>query len=271
MYSLKDREKKMFDSIESLPWFFAVPIVVISAVLLTDLGYLLIRRLFDTDALNLSNEITGYTFTVVGTFYAVLAGFTILNVQERFDQAHQSVEQEANLLNDLAHDAQVFPESIRVTTKEHVFAYVKHILEIEWRQLANGKISREGHDLIKNIWDIYYSYTPRDEKERIWYAEAVSKLNAISNARLVRIYNSKEHLSQMMWALLIGGAMMTAGFTYLFKIPHVTLHLVVISMLAGTISFMLFLIYCLNTVYSGDVSIKPTAFEKIMHDLNEWS
>ena len=66
----------------------------------------------------------------------------------------------------------------------------------------------------------------------------------------------------------MGGAV-TLAFTFLFGTKHVWAHALVTALLAVLISFSLFLVFSLQYPFSGDVSVKPEAFQDLLRSFEE--
>ena len=64
--------------------------------------------------------------------------------------------------------------------------------------------------------------------------------------------------------MLIIGALLTVGFTYLFGLDSAVLHGLMISSLAIVISAMLFMIVQVDHPFSGQVHVTPDPFEAVL-------
>jgi hypothetical protein len=64
--------------------------------------------------------------------------------------------------------------------------------------------------------------------------------------------------------MLIGGAIITVTFTYLFGLDNTGAHALMIAALAAIIGAILFMIQATDYPYSGDVRVQPTPFELVL-------
>ena len=139
----------------------------------------------------------------------------------------------------------------------------------EW-YAGDNTIDVNARVYIRDIWDSYYRVNLKNEKMTLWYTESISKLNSFLNARLTRQFNSMVHLGGMMWSLLIVGAVITICFMFFFGLENPRSHMLMTALLAGYVSFMLFLVYSLDNVFKGPQGIKPVALEQVYTLFDQW-
>lgn len=254
----------------SLPWFISGFLFVIGFILITLLGLLFVRYTIHPQILEVNHELGAVAFNIVGLIYAVLLGFTVLNAQDRFNEVHQTIENEANLVADLFRDAAAFDPDEQESARSALRAYAISVVKDEWPMLAEEKLDKRMSKVFQSVWHAYYDIDPQTDQQRAWYAASISRLNELNNARLVRFYNTQESLGPMMWTLLIVGAMITTSFSYFFYCGNLKAQILMTSMIAGSVSFMLFLTLSLDHPFLGDQGIHPIAFERVLDLFEEW-
>ncbi len=67
----------------------------------------------------------------------------------------------------------------------------------------------------------------------------------------------------LLWVMLIAGAVITIGFTYLFGVSNVRAHAAMIAALTLVIAGTLFMIEATNYPFSGDVHVTPDALQEV--------
>jgi Na+/proline symporter len=77
------------------PLWLAGLVLVGLTTLIAMMGPLVIRRRMSLDVLRTNNEVAGFKFATVGVIYAVLLGFTVIVVWEKFNDAENNVALEA--------------------------------------------------------------------------------------------------------------------------------------------------------------------------------
>lgn len=256
-----------FLGLESLPWEMGVFLIVTLFVSITVAGIILVHKLVNLKTLKAHHDVAGFVFTNLGTLYAVLLGFTVVNVQQRFDKLKDNVEIEASYLAALYRDSEVFSKNDREIVRSRIKDYVQAVVNYEWETMAKGNPSPEAQKAMNALWHSYYALKLEDQKQQAWYQESISKLNSLVNTRLARILGSSESLSTEMWSLLIIGGLVMMTFNWFFGVENYVSHLLIASVLAASAAFMLFLIYSLDTAFLGQVSIPPEAFTRVMQSL----
>lgn len=260
----------MLKYIENMHWILGSILTVVLFSIIGIIFLFIIRWLFSREKLKDSHEVAGFAYGVIGVVYAVLLGFNVVNVQERFNKAVEISEREANAVADLYRDAAMLPAPFGKEIQSALKEYISLSLRDEWSASGDGFAVESVIKQVGVIWSLYYKVEPITEREKIWLQESISKLNDFTNIRLQRVYNSKESLGDLMWVLLYAGAIITIGFLGFFWVQNIKLHIMVIILLSSLVGFMLYLIQALDSVYSGAISIKPEALVSVRDLLNKW-
>lgn len=251
-------------------WIFASFLIVIPSILIC-IGILwIVRKTISAKELKKSHDVAGVTFSIIGILYSVILGFTVINVQTRYNLVQETVHTEAILLADLYQDAAFFAPQERDAIRASLRHYIDHVVFEEWWLPAERKVELKTRGYIKEVWDSYYNIDLKNEKMSIWYTESITKLNNLLNARLTRQFNSSDHLGSMMWSLLIVGGVITICFMFFFGLESFRSHILMTALLAGYLSFMLYLVYSLDHVFNGPQGIKPTALEQVYDLFDAW-
>ncbi|MBS0625679.1 MAG: DUF4239 domain-containing protein [Verrucomicrobia bacterium] len=255
---------------ESPSWILSSLLIVAfsSAFFMTVL--LLVRRRVSIDTLKKNHDVAGFTFSIIGVLYSVILGFTVVSSQERYNDVEKTILTEAFMLADLYRDASFFPEENRNTIRAHLREYVDYVVKEEWWLPTQKHLRVKSHDIMELIWDSYYDVDVSDEKMKVWYSESISKLDNFMNSTLARFFSSWDNLGAMMWTLLIVGGIITVCFMFFFGLDNIRTQMLMTGLLAGYLSFMLFLVYALDHVFTGPAGIKPVAFEQVLTLFDRW-
>lgn len=252
-------------------WLLGI-LLVGSLVLLAVTGTLGVRRRYGVDNLKANNEAAGFIYAVVGVLYAVLLGFTAIIVWERFDTAQGGVDEEANALGDLYRDAQAFPEEMKKEVETNLRDYAHVVAETEWAAMARRTPSPEAWVVFNRLWRTYHEFQPQTDYERIWYAQSLTKLNELGDQRRLRLLNSRsDGIPDVMWIALIGGGIVTIGFSFLFGTKNAWAHVLMTGSLAIIIALVLFSIMALEQPFAGITRVGPESFHLVTRILDEWS
>lgn len=255
---------------DSPSWVLSSLLIVIPSCLLSALALWLVRKGISEETLRKNHDVAGFTFSIIGVLYSVILGFIVINVQTRYNKAQEIVYEEATLLTDLYRDAEFFPEDSMKKIRKGLREYVHYIVNDEWQSIQTKKKQLYAQSMMQKLWHRYYEIDLTDEKVRILYEQSIGKLNDLMNAHLQREFNSWEHLGSMMWSLLISGALITISFMGFFGLENVRTQMLMTALLTGYLSFMLYLVFSLDHVFSGPGKISFHVFEQALTIFDRW-
>lgn len=257
-----------FYLLENFTWFTGTVIVFLFLFFFTLIGLLIVRKHVSIKSLKNHHDFAGFVFANLGVLYAVLLGFTVVNVQDRYNRIEQNAQLEANYLIDLWRDAEIFSDKDKTKIRGAIKMYTSEVINKEWGGTLIDKNTRNMPEFV-SLWDAFYNAEIKGTKQEIWYKEAISKLNLLTNARINRLLGGNELLKGEMWAILILGGISMMAFTWFFGIDNLKSHLLIIAFLAATTASLLFLIYSLDTAFAGRVNIAPDAFTQTLEFFKE--
>jgi len=260
--------KSILYELEKLPWIASVMLLIYAFFVLALICIYIMRKKVNATHLKGHHDVSGFVFTNLGVLYSVLLGFTVVNVQQRFDQITSTVKTEAAYLAELYRDAEAFSEKDKQAIQSALVSYTKSIIEDEWEVLSEGKAHPTTVQKLNDVWHAYYNVDLKTRKEEILYAESISQLNKLINTRLTRLLGGQESLNDEMWTLLIFGGIVIVSFICIFAFEALWLHLLLACILAATTAFLLFLIYTLDTTFSGEIKIAPTALQEVLQNFH---
>lgn len=224
-------------------------------------GLLVTHRLAGHHVRHTNNEVAGFFIAVVGVMYAVLLAFVVIVVWEDYSSARTDVDNEAADLISFQRLTYALPEPIATQTRAAARRYAAEVVETEWPELAHGKPAPTARAAMDAIWTTLTAFEPTTPREEIVFAEALRRLDDLSDHRQLRILSSQSVLPSLMWILLIGGAAITVSFTYFLSAPSHRAQLAMTVLYTALITFALFLIGAIDRPYVGDLRVTPEPFE----------
>jgi hypothetical protein len=228
---------------------------------------LIIRKYYPHNKCKLHNDIAGFIFATLGVIYAVLLAFIVVITWQDFDKAENITISEANCIAALYRDATPFPAEFRAELKSELTDYVKAIVNEEWQMMAKGQRSASVQKIQEKIWILYGSFQPKNETQKIFFAESVKKLNLAAEMRRQRIIYASSGINPLLYFVLIAGSFITIAFTMLFGTENVIPHLIMVSLLATMIAITLFTVISMDYPFTGDISITPDVFINMLSSL----
>src|SRR5215217_3625808 len=195
-------------------------LVVIGACLAAVAGLESVQRLVPHEKRQEHNDVAGFLYAVVGVVYAVLMALLVIAVWEQYQKANETVESEANGVAEVAWLAHRLPEPERHVLQEDARSYAQEVVDTEWPQMEQGlegvQSFPEGWDLIDDMRATLQDFEPSTQAEQELYAEGLDRIQRLGDARRMRLVAAEEGIPGVLWAVLVFGAVVTVGFTYLF-------------------------------------------------------
>jgi len=198
-----------------------------------------------------------------------LLALLVIAVWEQYQKANETVESEANGVAEVAWLAHRLPEPERHVLQEDARSYAQEVVDEEWPQMEQGlgggvQSLPEGWDLIDDMRGTLQDFEPSTQAEQELYAEGLDRISRFGDARRMRIVAAKEGLPGVLWAVLVFGAVVAIGFTYLFGLRNSWAHRLMVMSLTAVIALVLFTVGVMEHPFSGGVHLEPEAFELIL-------
>ena len=239
--------------------------IVVLSVLASLLILWIVRRTVPHQSLAPHNDVTGFVYATVAVTYAVLFGLALIALWERFDEAKGNADQEANAAADLFRLAGGLPTPMRDAVQTATLDYALVTVEEEWPAMRRGSApSAEAAARFDDLWSVYQEASPETDPQLALFDESLGELDELGDLRRERLLASDEGLLGVIWAVLIGGAIVTVLFPCIFGVESGGVHGVVIASLAVTLGLLLFLAFELDHPFRGDVRVQPHGFERFL-------
>jgi hypothetical protein len=234
------------------------------SVVISLIGLWLVRKFAPYEIMEGHKEIAGFIYGILGTIYAVILGFSVIFLWEQYHDAEIIADREASQLSDLHRLAQALPAAQRDPFTSALLKYCTLVVEEEWTLMDQRKPSANAHEQLMQIWQKGQAFEPVTEREKIILAKIVDTLANLDDARRSRLLAARSTLPKPLWFVLIAGAVITIGFSYLFGLRSVVAHTVITIFLAASIGLGLFLIAALEGPFSGSLRLSPDAFTAVL-------
>ena len=224
---------------------------MVVAVVLSVLGCLLVRRKVPIETLRGGETAVAAILGAVGTLFAVLLAFTIVMVWDHFANSADAVEAEATHIGDLSRLAKSFEPADEQRIRRELIKYITTVVRDEWPAMAKGHDDRRAWQEMTQLWIAYRGITPRDQAVQVVYAESMTHLTIISDARRKRLHALHDDVPGLMWIALIAGGVLVVGIACLLAPQKNAVHVALVGTLAALITLNLFVIYELDNPFRG--------------------
>ncbi len=243
-------------------------LVVIGVCLAAVAGLELVQRLVPAQKRQEHNDVAGFLYAVVGVVYAVLLALLVIAVWEQYQRARETVESEANAVAEIAWLAHRLPEPEHHELQEDARSYAQEVVDEEWPLMEQGiegqRGTLEGWNLVDDMRATLQEFEPRTEAEAQLYAEGLDQIDRLGDDRRMRFVAAEEGIPGVLWAVLVFGAVVVVGFTYLFGLQNTWAHRLMVMSLTAVIALVLFTIGVMEHPFSGGARVDPGAFELIL-------
>ncbi len=251
-------------------WLATVPLwvsgllVVVLPTIVSMLIPIWLRRSVGLERLTANNEVAGFKFAVLGVIYAVLVGFAVIVVWERFHDAETAVAQEAGAVASLYRlSAGLGAEGAPL--HDGLGAFVRTTIEEEWPALSRGVTSLRETRAINELYALALA-TPPQPRELVVLPQILAQLNQLTAARRECDVLAEGVVPDVVWVVLALGAISTVGFTFFFGTRNLSAQVLMTGALAFMIFMGLLVILSINRPFTGEVSVTPAALEVVLHE-----
>jgi Protein of unknown function (DUF4239) len=164
------------------------------------------------------------------------------------------------------------PEPRGTHVQELVRSYAEEVVHREWPLMERGQTplmtrtqgTPAGWTIIDDLRQDIQGFEPRTRGEEQIYAEGLDQVDALADARRMRLVAAEEGVPGVLWSVLIFGGIVAVGFTYLFGLENTWAHRLMVGTLAAVIGLVLFTVGAMEHPFSGGARIGTGAFELIL-------
>ncbi|HVK24477.1 MAG TPA: hypothetical protein VM677_24225 [Actinokineospora sp.] len=227
----------------------------------------LVRHIGETDGIVENNEAAGQVFTIVGGLHAVLLAFVLISLFDAVSAAEAGSYREADSLVAASWAADALAEPTRSEVRDLSITYAGTVADQEWPLMreGDGDPGDDGWRQLDQLRVAVSAAAATDEWQNDRKTEAATKLWEVYQARQERLNAAgSEGVSSVVWFALVAGSFMSIALPLLFGGPRPRTHILIVSILAGTLALLLFATHQLQNPYSGGAKVDPAAFESVM-------
>ncbi len=231
----------------------------------------LFRKHIKVTILRSHNEVTGFLFLAIASFYALLLSFVVLVVWDQFNETHGNVSKEGSSAMGLYRDIKFYPDTLESKQLMTVYLdFVFNVIDDEFPNMEMMKPSRKTPESFNRVFHKMEHLNPKNQFQIQLVAGMFNHLNELATYRGLRTASMETEISPPMWLPMILGAIITIICATLLDIEHTRMHLILNSLLGAFIGMFLFIIILLDHPFSGSHGIKPDAYKEIF-TMEQWA
>jgi len=216
----------------------------------------LLQRRLSTEMLRRHNDVAGYLFSAVGVLYAVLLGFVVVVVWQKYDEIVANVQSEVDAVGNLYHSVDGYDPASRTLIRRDLDSYARTVANVEWPAMERSQDVPETADgVLEGAAYRVDTFTPKDYKGFAAQQASIGNMQRLYDARRQRLIHSDATVPPILWFALISGAVAMVGFCYIFGVENRPAQLLMTAILVSLIGILFVVIGEFSTPFSGSVSI----------------
>jgi hypothetical protein len=239
--------------------------VIVTAVALVSVAVMfVVRRRMREDHFFVEVERGAGAFAFLGTAFAVLLAFVVLEAFGSFNDARTGAESEAISLVELSRGSEFFAKADRERFAARLICYSRAVIDDEWPAMREGERSELVQSWVEGLGRALRQidvHTPTQEAAFLQLLEQEAKR---VEARRARLSEATRALPAPVWFILVLGAALTIGFALLFadRRERFLVQGSLVAAIAALVTAGLLLVWFLDHPYSDQSgSIRPTEME----------
>jgi hypothetical protein len=211
-------------------------------------------RTLNMDQKNLLATNFGF-FTTLYTFFL---GFAVVTLWGNYNDADSNVTKEAQRLLIAYHLSAMLPngEGLRNAVRD----YTAFVIDKEWDQMRQGVRVSEQPPVYERLWDEAHGMKPVSLNDTPYHVLLIERMIDISTCRHSRLDQVDGNLYAPIWMLIYIGLVFSVLSFHFVNLEHNAADMYFVCAVISMILCNIFLIYELNTPFSGWLRLEPDQF-----------
>ncbi len=235
--------------------------MVLAAAFGSLIGFLVISWIVPERWLVADADAARAVSATIGMVYAILVALAAIAVWEPRSAAIRSAEREATDLVEAHWAARALAPPDRVEIEGLIVGYAREVATVEFDSLRREQAPSRKADLLLN------RLRAKVESVRPPIEELTKRVNDLADARQARISVADDGIPYPLWPILIGGAVVSVAFLYLFGLARTFPNALMMFVVGGMIGLMLAVLYQFEFPFSRGMAVGPDAFEDALFRL----
>lgn len=236
-------------------------IVVLAPTAVVFAASCFVRRTAPLEWLRRNNELGGYKYQAVSAIYAVLIGFVVVAVWERFHEAEGHVTTEATGWTTLNRLSVGLPEEAAASVREAILIYLDLTVRQEWPAMSRREPLPEVGTALTEVTRRYLAIADDSNRTQAVVSKSIDLLTEISQARRARLGAMAGSVPPILWFSLLAGSAIMITFSFFLGGGNLIGQAAMTAMVAFTVTSLLFVAVLLDQPFSGPASIGTEPLE----------
>ena len=212
-------------------------------------------------------QLISQNLTYFITLYAFILSFSMITLWGIYQNAETTVTKEAELALNMYRLSPGLPNSghFRGLLKD----YVVIVKNEEWKEMDEGVFHPKMDSIDDRLWSELNAIRPKSPEYFSTYNNLIVMMTDMGERRLERLLLLDGSLYPQMWALIYLGGFLSLFGLFFTSTGQAKVQFISDFMMICMIVFTIYLIYELDSPFSGTLHIEPKAFnlvyEKMIH------
>lgn len=208
-------------------------------------------------------------FNVFGVIYAIVAGFLLLTVLNRYSALNHTIEDELNAVESIR-DFLVYLDDeqrdVKTAIMQALASYVRSLHTKEWEEMSDPRTPMDS-DTSEELYEIMRSGKQlplREESDSVVFSALMQNISEITKLRTRRISLANEMLPpRLRLLILFMSTMLVAGF-FLTGVRGIFPHVFMVATLTISIHLLYMIIEDLDHPFYGIWNIKRAPLRELV-------
>ena len=196
-----------------------------------------------------------------------MLGLIAVGTYENFSQVDAKVSNEASTLSALYLDVSMMPEPYSSSLRESLVTYATKIVDTVWPDQKKGIVNKSLGPVVEKFYRDLLAYEPETKAQVSLQKDTLERLNKLLELRRQRINSVTSGLPSTLYCVVILGAALNLVLCWLFSVDKLSMHLLLVTLLATFIGLVIFLVATMDNPYRGEFCVSPEAFESFLEDV----
>jgi hypothetical protein len=210
------------------------------------------------------NDVTRFTYGVIGFVYAFFMGFVVNTMWGQINTADGQARAEGAAAVQMARDLEVFDQPDATRIRSALLAYEQAALA-EWEVQEQGRTPR-ADDALAELYRAYEEVRPAGDVQTRFLATSLTNLDKVSQARTERVMQARTDTGPPwpLWAVIFITSAMVLGTAIIYGVEKAAMHYPMTAIIAVLVATNLFLVVQLSHPFLGDLSTSPEPLQEVI-------
>lgn len=239
-------------------------IIISTGAIIGGVGTYFFRKYIPLKILRAHNEVTGFLYLSIASFYALLLSFIVFVYWAQLNETRSNASKEGSAAIGVYRDIKNYPDTDDSKQIMKVFlVFVGNVVDEELQSMKEMKLNRKTIESFNLVYNQIEKINPKNPFQVQLLSEMVRHLNELAAYRGLHIIAMEAAIPTPMWLPMLLGGLITLLCAMMLDIEHGPQHIVLDSLLGIFIGMFFFIIILLNHPYTGSLGIKPESYKQI--------